>query len=264
MRNINKFLLKFYHLENDIFFNQLFDTGEALITFNDTVTSPIWNHAFPYNLEKRKGEDRLLPYKEFIRNTVSFFVSKGRNPTIYLDEKYFSSPLLNLLFENKFERFDNEAWMRLKKIKKRAIHRKDLKMAKVDDESKLPDFKRVLNECFSSEYAIELSRDFGKEFGFKRIEHFCFYDEMNQLVGIGSVYYDKNTAHLHSVGVLPEKQRQGYGTVIVKEMYEYITKKLKIKDIVLQSDGMTVELFYKQLGAETFYRRYGYMLTIEK
>ena len=263
MRNITKFVLKFYHLENDIFFNQLFDTGEALFTFNNNVTGNIWNHAFPYNIEGKTEEELELKFKTFLQDTISFFLSKKRKPVVYLDEKYFSTKLLDLLYENKFERFDNEAWMRIRKIKKSVV--KDYKLTKkyIDDLSKYDDFGKVVGECFSPEYAEEFKEDFSKVFGFKKIEHFTFYDESNILIGAASVYYDKTTAHIHNVSVLPQHRRHGYGTIVVKQMYDHIRNELKIKDIILQCDGMTVENFYKHLGAEAFYRRYGYILNVE-
>lgn len=263
MRQPNKFIMKYYHLENDIFFNQLFDTGEAIFTFNDTVTSSIWSHAFPYNLEGKNEAETELKYRTFIQDTVSFFLSKQRRPAIYLDEKYFSSKMLELLYENKFERFDNEAWMRVKRVKKSALKNHKLTMKFVDDLSKADDFFKVVSVCFSPEYSAEFKTDFGKIFGFKRIDHFSFYKEDGTLVGAASAYYDKTTAHIHNISVLPEHRRHGFGTTIVKMMYDYIRQVLKIRDIVLQCDGVTVEAFYKNLGAEMFYRRYGYILNVD-
>ena len=263
MRRLNKFIMKYYHLENDIFFNQLFDTGESIFTFNDKVTSSIWNHAFPYDIDGKNEEQTILKYKTFIQDAVSFFLSKGRQPAIYLDEKYFSSKMLELLYENKFERFDNEAWMRLRKIRKKAIKTHELKMVHIDDLSKSSDFFNVVSICFSPQYSEEFKNDFDKVFGFKKIEHYSFYNSDGMGMGAASVYYDKETAHIHNIGVLPEYRRHGYGTIIVKQMFDYIKHELKIKDIVLQCDGVTVESFYKNLGAEMFYRRYGYILNVE-
>ena len=262
MKRPDKFVLDFYNLENDIFFNQLFDTGEAIYTFNKTVTGNIWNHAFPYNIDGKTEEESELKYRTFIQETVAFFLSKKRKPAIYLDDKYFSTKMLEILYENKFERFDNEAWMRLKKVKKSAIKNYDLEMFHIDDLSKYDDFAKCLEECFSAEYAVELKEDFEKNFGFKKIEHYTFYDR-GILIGAGSIYYDKKTAHLHNISVLPQHRRQGYGSWIVNHLFNRTKNDLKINDIVLQCDGVTVEAFYKNLGAETFYRRYGYILEVE-
>ncbi len=256
MPKLPKFVDKFYQLENDIFFNQLFNTGEAIFTYNHTVKSQVWNHAYPYNIKEDKDN---LGYKNFIRDTITFYLSKSRTPTIYLDERYFASPLLELLYENHFERFDDEAWMRIKKINEQHIPDLDLQMVHIDHKSKLPDFLEVVQACFNQEYCIELTRDFNKIFGFKKIEHFCFYHR-GTLIGAGSVYSDRETAHLHSISVLPKFQRHGFGSVELKMLFEYVTKELKIKDLVLQCDAFTVESFYRHVGAESFYRRYGYIL----
>ncbi|MBP3630330.1 MAG: GNAT family N-acetyltransferase, partial [Clostridia bacterium] len=237
MRKPNKFIMKYYHLENDIFFNQLFDTGGAIFTFNDKVTSSIWNHAFPYDIEGKNEDETLLNYKTFIQDAVSFFLSKGRQPAIYLDERYFSTKMLELLYKNKFERFDNEAWMRLKRVKKSALKTHKLNMVHIDDLSKANDFFNVVSICFSPQYSEEFTNDFDKIFGFKKIEHFSFYDEDGKSIGASSVYYDKETAHIHNISVLPEFRRHGYGTMIVKQTFDYIRQELKIKDIVLQCDG---------------------------
>ncbi len=262
MKRPDKFILDFYNLENDIFFNQLFDTGEAIYTFNKTVTGNIWNHAFPYNIDGKSEEECELKYRTFLQETIAFFLSKKRKPAVYLDDKYFSTKMLDILYENHFERFDNEAWMRLKKIKKEAVWDYNLKVLHIDDISKYDDFGLTVAECFSPEYAIELKEDFGKNYGFKKIEHFTFYDG-EILIGAGSVYYDKKTAHIHNVSVLPQYRRHGYGSCIVKNLFNYTKQQLKINNIILQCDGVTVEEFYTRLGAETFYRRYGYILNVD-
>ena len=100
-------------------------------------------------------------------------------------------------------------------------------------------------------------------FDFKKVEHFVFYDK-KKLVGVISLFYDKECAHIHNVGVSPRHQGKGYGKVIVAKTFEYVKNKLGLEDIYLQCDGFTLENFYKKISAETFYRRYGYVLDTDK
>lgn len=248
----------FYNLENDIFFNQLHDTGEAYFTFNENIEYEIWNHAFPYNI--KTGNDEDLAFSNFVKDTISFYLSKNRKPVIYLDDKYFATKLHKILHENNFEMFDNEAWMKFEKLNYSNIPDVSLSMKLVDSLEKFNTFSKVVNKCFSKKYSEELKRDFEKNFGFKKIEHYIFYDK-KKLVGVASIYYDKKTAHIHNVGVLPNYRGNGFGKVIVKNIVEYIKNELNLP-IILQCEGVSVELFYKKLGAETFYRRYGYLLNV--
>lgn len=247
----------FYNLENDIFFNQLHDTGEAFYTYNENIEYEIWNHAFPYDIKVKDNED--LAFSTFVRDTISFYLSKNRKPVVYLDDKYFAGKLHNILHENKFEMFDNEAWMQFKKLNYDYIPNNiTLDMKIVDTIEKFEDFSKVVNTCFSKTYSAELKKDFNKNFGFKKIEHYTFWDN-NTLIGVSSIYYDKKTAHIHNVGVLPLFRGHGFGKAIIKYLIEHILNNLKLP-VYLQAEGVSVESFYKKLGAETFYRRYGYIL----
>lgn len=259
MATIKEIVKDFYNLENDIFFNQLHDTGEAFFTFNENIEYQIWNHAFPYNIKLNDNED--LAFSNFVKDTIAFYLSRNRKPVIYLDDKYFATKLHQILHENKFEIFDNEAWMQFKKLNYNNIPSNIiLDMKIVDSIEKFDNFSKVVNQCFSEKYSEELKRDFNKNFGFKKIEHFTFWDK-KKLIGSASVYYDKKTTHIHNIGVLPQYRGNGFGKAIVKHLIEYILNELKLP-IYLQAEGVSVESFYKKLGAETFYRRYGYILNV--
>lgn len=256
MATLKEIVRDFYNLENDIFFNQLHDTGEAFYTFNENIEYQIWNHAFPYNI--KLGKDPELAFSTFVRDTISFYLSKDRKPTIYLDDKYFATRLHKILHENNFEMFDNEAWMQFSKLNLNYIPNIDITMKIVDSMEKYKYFTQAVNASFSESYTKELKTDFDKNYGFKKIDHFTFWLG-NQLIGAGSIYYDKKTAHLHNLCVLPELRNNGYGKASVKLLVEYVLNTLKLP-IYLQCEGVSVESFYAKLGAKTFYRRYGYIL----
>lgn len=260
MTKIEEFVMKYYRLENDIFFNQVHDTSEAVFTFSENIKHSFWNHAYPYNISNG-GYDNIN-YRNFLRDVISFYMSKNRNPAIYIDDRYFNTPLLELLYQNKFERFDDEAWMKLVKLNKDNLPEEELTMKAVDDNTKLDDFSKVLNNCFDKEYSEEIKNDFGKVFGFKKVEHFTFYTGKT-LVGCVSLFYDKKDIHIHNVGVLSKHQGKGYGKLLVVKTCEYIKNYLKINNIYLQCDGFTLENFYKKAGFETFYRRYGYVFKVK-
>ena len=257
MATIKEIVKDFYNLENDIFFNQLHDTGEAYFTFNENIDYEIWNHAFPYDI--KLGNNEKLAFSNFVKDTIAFYVSKNRKPVIYLDDQYFAGPLHKILHENKFEMFDNEVWMQFEKLNYDYIPKNiNLEMKIVDSLDKFENFSKVVDTCFNKQYSKELKKDFNKNFGFKKIEHYTFGDNKS-LVGCASVYYDKKTAHIHNVGVFPLFRGHGYGKSIVKNLIEYILNELKLP-VYLQAEGVSVESFYKKLGAEAFYRRYGYIL----
>ena len=201
---IKKFIRDYYNLENGIFFNQIHDTGESFYTFNENIKNYIWNHAFPYNLSKTCKHK----FEDFISNVATFYISRGRNPVVYLDEKYFNTKNLNILYKNKFQRFDNEAWMCLKKVPQNKDNNIKLDIVKITSLKRFNSFKSVIDECYSQEYSNELKKDFLKVYGFKIIEHFCYYFK-GKLVGVSSVYYDKKVAHLHNVGVLKKYRGKG-------------------------------------------------------
>lgn len=256
MATIKEIVKDFYNLENDIFFNQLHDTGEAFYTFNENIEYQIWNHAFPYNIKTGKNED--LAFSNFIKDTISFYISKNRKPVVYLDDKYFASKLHQILHKNKFEMFDNEAWMQFKTLNYSYIPEIDITMKLVDSLEKYKFFTKAVNSSFSKAYTKELKYDFDKTFGFKHIKHFTFWHGKT-LIGAGSIYHDRKTAHLHNLCVLPKYRGHGFGKSSIKHLVEYTLNELKLP-IYLQCEGVSVESFYKKLGAETFYRRYGYIL----
>ena len=59
MAKIEDFVMQYYRLENDIFFNQVHDTGEAVFTFSENIVNSFWNHAYPYNILSGGGGRRL-------------------------------------------------------------------------------------------------------------------------------------------------------------------------------------------------------------
>lgn len=255
MSYVKKYIKEYYNLGNNVLFNQMYDTGCAIFTFNKIMNNNFWNHAYPYNV--LGGQE----FQKFISDVISFYLSRKKDAVIYLDDKNFNNENLDILLKNKFERFDNEAWMSFKTYNKDKIPSFNLNIVKINTLKKFNSFKKVIDKCFKDNRSSEFKNTLFNIYGFKKIEHFCFYSK-KQLVGVCSILFDKNVAQLNNVGVLPKYRGKGFGKAIVYQILKYVVEDLKI-DLIFQCDGVSLESFYKKLGAETFYRRYGYKFKVK-
>jgi len=260
MSKLRKFIKEYYDLCGSEVFSNFTDDGRVICATSDT-TNLIWNHVFIYNLRGISNNNYAV-LKDLIKKMKKSFISKNKDLAIYFDKKYINCELLNFLSENNFERFDNEAWVKFEKVK--IFNTADIQCEKitVNSTSMFKEFKTALLKCFDKEYEIIVNNYKNKNNKNKKIVNLLFKNNKD-IVGVASVYYNQDVAHLHNFAVVPEFRGRGFAKNMLKQIFDYVSQELKLS-LILQCDSEYVEMFYTKLGGKTFYRRYGFVTKIKK
>jgi len=77
--------------------------------------------------------------------------------------------------------------------------------------------------------------------------------EKRKIIGTSWMTFDGRRIHLHHIGVLPEQQNRGYGTLLTKKSLEFARQKgyqikLEVKDDNLKAIDIYKKLGFKRLG----------------
>ena len=252
---LNNLISLHYKLQHGCFFSDLYYDERALFAYNDIMDCFIWNHVFPYNLNSN--------LEEVIADSERFLNSRQKNACIYLDNATNTETNKQILQASGYELVDIEAWMMYVPGSTQEETKKEeyLRMKCVADEEELDKFLEICTECFDNTYSMAIKREFNRYQVDKEVEHYLFYDENAYIVGIASIYSNKDSYFIHNVGVSQKHRKQGYGTSITNLLlYEITNKNNSNVKIVLQCDGETYkETMYKKIGFQNIYRRFGYL-----
>lgn len=248
--NKDYYVHKHYLLQHGCFFSSFYSCDSSLYTYSDLIDCFIWNHSIPISLSKMERE-------RYLNNVIQFYSTRNRKACVYLDSDTSDSGFIALLNANGFKCVDNEAWM-LWENRKETNDMKKLTMH-IAQGDQMKDFLSVCSSCFEADYANAIYRDCKRFYCNKTYIHFSFYLG-KQVVGIGSIYYDKDIAIIHNIGVLSSFRRQGYGSEIVGAVVQYIKSNICVSEILLQCDGGGyIESMYTNIGFKNIYRRLGYV-----
>jgi ribosomal-protein-alanine N-acetyltransferase len=82
-------------------------------------------------------------------------------------------------------------------------------------------------------------------------------EENKRIVGYIICWYYVNDLHIGNIAVIPEKQRQGIGTFLLNQVFDYFTDYKKAYLEVRESNKKAINL-YESFGFETILRRKSY------
>ncbi|PTO38539.1 hypothetical protein C6P52_08750 [Enterococcus mundtii] len=118
----------------------------------------------------------------------------------------------------------------------------------LDDETDQPYLEFVENKEKRKE-EVYLSED--------KIDAYLCYDETNQVVGTCDLFLHQGVAKIEDFSVLSKKQRQGYGTVLIKELVKVALEQGTTKIYLVTDEGETAKEMYLKLGFEKIGEKQG-------
>ena len=91
----------------------------------------------------------------------------------------------------------------------------------------------------------------------KNVSYPFVVEEETKIIGYIICWYYTSELHIGNIAVIPERQRQGIGTFMLKRIFEYFVDYKKAFLEVRESNKNAINL-YLGFGFETIYRRKSY------
>lgn len=215
IKKIEKVLIKFNF--GNFFSKKIKLTGGLALFCEDISDDTYLNYVTNIHVE---GD-----INKFIQKVEKLYISKGSTPAFYILPTTFPKNMEKVLIKKGYKLFCSDAWMSFDLNKKVNMFSKNMiiRRAKLEE---LKIVKQVFNEVFTKGEPDDPYRNLSHLYGelfYKRIasKHGSYNSEVyvalieNKIVGICNILYDRETAILEGLAILPKFRKMGVAKALL-------------------------------------------------
>ena len=244
-----EFLQKYFHLQDQVSFDKLFDLSFALLGYSKTDISSLSNNSL---INTVLTPDQLKIVCQKLKDL-------NRNPSIYFENRTDLEPLKKMLVDNGFKQDFEDSWMFYDQSVEPNEKFSCVKI--VEDENDLKIFLETFDNCYQKDdpqnpygdvkgFLTSSRNSWLKHKGTERLEYYLAFKD-NKPVAVSALNSHEKIGYISSVGSLKEVRGEGFGKIAT--LFAVFRSQKLGNDLhcLATEEGTYPNGFYKRIGFKT-------------